>query len=55
MPKTLPDADIFGLNDMTNEKIAEIRRREKETLQFHKELVEQRKREELLNQIKEEE
>ena len=40
---------------MCNEKLAEIKKRERETLQWHKDLVEQRKREELLRQTREQE
>ena len=40
---------------MNNDKLAEIKKRDKDTFMFHKELIEQRKREDLLNHIKEQE
>ena len=40
---------------MSDEKLSEIRKRERETLLWHKDLVEQRKREELLRQTREQE
>ena len=55
LPKSEFDGEVFGKNDMSDEKLSEIRKRERETLLWHKDLVEQRKREELLRQTREQE
>ncbi len=55
LPRAEPDSQIFGDLDAKNERLALMKKREIETLQFHKDLVEQRKREQLLRQITEQE
>ncbi len=55
MPRAEPDSQIFGDLDAKNERLALMKKREIETFQFHKDLVEQRKREQLLRQITEQE
>jgi hypothetical protein len=55
LPKSEFDGEVFGKSDMNDEKLTEIRKRERDTLLWHKDLVEQRKREELLRQTREQE
>lgn len=55
LPRAEFDGEVFGKNDMSDEKLAEIRKRERDTFLMHKDLVEQRKREELLRQAREQE
>ncbi len=55
MPKGESDGEVFGKHDMNDEKLAEIRKRERETFLMHKDLVDQRKREEILRQTREQE
>lgn len=55
LPKALPDSEVFGQYDQKNERLALMKRKEIETFKFHKDLVEQRKREELLKQVKDQE
>lgn len=55
LPRVLPDGEVFGLNDAKNERLAMQKRREIEAYKFNKDTVEQRKREDLLNQLREQE
>ena len=55
IPKIFPDAEVFGEHDAKNEKLAEQRRRELDAFKYHKDLIEQRRREELLRQVREQE
>lgn len=55
LPRAEPDGEVFGKNDMNDERLAEIRQRERDTFLMHKDLVEQRKREDLLRQVREQE
>lgn len=55
LPKVVADSEVFGLNDAKNEKLAQMKKRELDAFQYHKELIEQRKREQLLNQLREQE
>lgn len=55
IPRREPDIEIFGKNDMTNEKLAERRRRAQLLLQEQQEMVGQRKREAILRQLAEQE
>jgi hypothetical protein len=55
LPRALPDSEVFGQYDAKNEKLQEARGREVEALRFNKDKVEQRKREELLSQLREQE
>lgn len=55
MPRSEFDGEVFGKDDMSDERLAEIRKRERETLLWHKDLVEQRKREELIRLTREQE
>ena len=55
MPKVVPDGEVFGLNDAKNEKLAHMKKKELDAFNYHKELIEQRRREQLLNQLREQE
>jgi hypothetical protein len=55
LPKVLPDGEVFGHYDAKNEKLAWMKRKEIEQHNYNKEIIEQRKREALLNQLKEQE
>ncbi|RUS77013.1 hypothetical protein EGW08_015238 [Elysia chlorotica] len=51
MPEREPDTEVFGKNDMTNEKMAERRRRAFNLFQEQQSLVEQRKRDAILARL----
>ncbi|GFS09239.1 coiled-coil domain-containing protein 81-like [Elysia marginata] len=51
MPEREPDNEVFGKNDMTNEKMAERRRRAFNLFQEQQSLVEQRKRDTILARL----
>lgn len=51
MPEREPDNEVFGKNDMTNEKMAERRRRAFNLFQEQQSLVEQRKRDAILARL----
>ncbi|XP_052811861.1 coiled-coil domain-containing protein 81-like isoform X2 [Mya arenaria] len=53
VPAREPDKEVFGKNDMTNEKMAERRRRAFELFQEQQDLVAQRKREAILKRLAE--
>ena len=53
MPPREPDQEVFGKNDMTNEKMAERRRRAFDLFQDQQDLVAQRKREAILKRLAE--
>lgn len=55
MPKVLPDNEVFGQYDAKNEKLAEMKRKELEQHRYNKDIIEQRKREQLINQLKDQE
>ena len=55
IPPREPDSEVFGKNDMTNEKLAERRRRAHLLFQEQQELVGQRKREAILKRLAEQE
>ena len=55
LPKVLPDGEVFGSLDAKNEKLAEMRRREVDTFNYHKRLIDERKRDDLLRAVKEQE
>lgn len=55
LPRALPDGEVFGLYDAKNEKLAANKTREVDAAKFNKERVEQRKREDLLNNLHEQE
>ena len=55
VPRAYADSEVFGQYDAKNEKLTHTRRREVEGFKFNKEVAEQKKREELLNQIREQE
>lgn len=55
LPKVLPDGEVFGQYDMKNEKLARMKQKEMEQHNYNREAIEQRKRESLLNQLKEQE
>lgn len=55
LPPREPDIEIFGKNDMNNEKIAERRRRACQLSQEQQNLVSQRKRDALLRQLADQE
>lgn len=46
---------MFGQHDAKNERLAVMKKKELETSKYHKELIEQRKREQLLAQMTEQE
>ncbi|CAF1656507.1 unnamed protein product, partial [Adineta ricciae] len=50
-----PDATLFGLNDMSTEKLQERRLHAMDIVRQQKELIEQRQRQQLLKQIQEQE
>ena len=53
MPAREPDHEVFGKHDMTNEKMAERRRRAYEMFKDQQDLVAQRKREAILKRLAE--
>ncbi|XP_005103098.1 coiled-coil domain-containing protein 81 [Aplysia californica] len=53
MPEREPDYEVFGKNDMTNEKMAERRRRAFNLFSEQQALVEQRKRDTILSRLAE--
>ena len=53
VPAREPDQEVFGKNDMTNEKMAERRRRAYEMFKDQQDLVAQRKREAILKRLAE--
>lgn len=53
VPPREPDTEVFGKNDMTNEKMAERRRRAYDLFQDQQDLVAQRKREAILKRLAE--
>lgn len=55
LPRAEPDSEVFGEYDAKNEKLVEQKRREIEAFKYHKDLIEQRKREDLLRQVREQE
>lgn len=55
LPKVLPDNEVFGQYDSKNEKLAEMKRKELEQHRYNKDVIEQRKREQLINQLKDQE
>ncbi len=55
LPRVIPDGEVFGEYDAKNERLSLIKQREVETFKFHKELVENKKREKLLQHVKDQE
>ena len=55
LPRALPDSEVFGEWDAKNEKLAQAKMREVEAFKYNKEKIEQRKREELLGNLREQE
>lgn len=55
MPRALPDTEVFGSYDAKNEKLAAARARELDAARYNRDKVEQRKREELLGNLREQE
>lgn len=55
LPKVVPDSEVFGLNDAKNEKLAVMKKKEVDAFKYHKDLIEQRRREQLLNQLRDQE
>ncbi len=55
LPRVVADSEVFGVNDAKNEKLAQMKKRELEASQYHRELIEQRRREQLINQLREQE
>ena len=55
LPKALPDSEVFGEYDAKNEKLAQNRKREIEAARFNLDYHEQKKREELLSNLREQE
>jgi hypothetical protein len=55
LPRAEPDSEVFGQYDAKNQRLALIKKKELETHEFHRNLIEQRKREELLRQMTEQE
>ncbi|CAF1282917.1 unnamed protein product, partial [Didymodactylos carnosus] len=55
LPVSESDGPIFGMNDMTTNKLIERRKNATETFKHQKEIVEQRQREQLLKQLREQE
>lgn len=53
MPSHEPDTEVFGKNDMTNERMANRRQRAYDLFQEQQDLVAQRKRENILKRLKE--
>ena len=53
VPARESDHEVFGKNDMTNEKMAERRRRAYEMFKDQQDLVAQRKREAILKRLAE--
>ncbi|CAF0727510.1 unnamed protein product [Didymodactylos carnosus] len=55
LPISEPDGAMFGLNDMTTDKLIERKKNAMEIFKQQKEIVEQRQREQLLRQLREQE
>ena len=55
LPPREPDGEIFGKNDTTNETLMERRRRAQTLFMDQKDLVDQRKRDNILKQLAEQE
>lgn len=55
VPRVQPDGEVFGKYDAKNEKLAESRLREIDAAKYNREKSEQRKREDLLQQLREQE
>lgn len=55
LPKVVPDSEVFGLNDAKNEKLAVMKKKELDAFKYHKDLIEHRRREQLLQQLREQE
>ena len=55
MPKVVQDSEVFGELDAKNERLALQKSREIETLNYHKRLIEEKKRVNLLKSIREQE
>ncbi len=55
MPISEPETPYFGLNDMSAEKLKERRLHAMEIARQQKELIEQRQRQQLLKQIRDQE
>ena len=55
VPRAYPDSEVFGQNDVNDEKLMKKRARENEGLKFNKDVFEQKKREVLLSHVKEQE
>ncbi len=55
MPISEPETPYFGLNDMSTEKLKERRLHAMEIARQQKELIEQRQRQQLLKQIRDQE
>lgn len=55
LPKVLPDSEVFGQYDSKNEKLSRMKNKEIEQHLHNKETIEQKKRQELLTQLKDQE
>lgn len=55
LPKALPDGEVFGMHDMKNDKLARMKAKEVDQHLYNRDVIEQKKREALLNQLKEQE
>lgn len=55
LPKVLPDNEVFGLYDARNDKLAKLKANEMDQHNYNREAIEHRKRDALLNQLKEQE
>ncbi len=55
LPRVVPDGEVFGEYDAKNERLAQIKAREKETSKYHRELIEAKRREKLLEAVRNQE
>lgn len=55
LPRAFEDNEVFGLYDAKTEKLAAARVREVEASKFNRDKAEQKKREELLNNLRDQE
>ena len=55
LPKNMPDSEVFGEYDAKNEKLAQNRKREIDAAKFNVEYHEQKRREDLLRKLREQE
>ena len=55
LPKALPDGEVFGMHDMKNDSLARMKAKEIDQHMYNRDAIEQKKREALLGQLKEQE